>query len=247
MKRAILSDIHGNLEALQAVLRDIERRGITEIYCLGDIVGYGPNPRECVDICRNFTVSLLGNHDQGALFDPEGFSANAEKAIFWTRNQLETAEDAGNAERILFLATLPRVVRENNFLFVHGSARAPLTEYVFPDDVYNDRKLQKIFTFIDKYCFQGHTHVPGIFTASGKFFHPSELRGPYELGHEKLMINVGSVGQPRDHDPRSCYVILEDNHLEYVRLSYPLQETQKKIFAIPELDRFLGERLAEGK
>ena len=150
MKRAILSDIHGNLEALQAVLADVAEQGIATIYCLGDIIGYGPNPRECVDRAMSFNLSVLGNHDQGALFDPEGFSSGAERAIFWTRAQLEDV--GGDPEqarrRWTFLCELPRQVREGKLLFVHGSARNPLNEYVFPEDIYNPRKLNRIFTFI---------------------------------------------------------------------------------------------------
>ena len=89
MKLAILSDIHGNLEALEAVLADIAAQDVEKIYCLGDIIGYGPNPRDCVDRAMGFDLCVLGNHDQGALFDPEGFSSGAERAIFWTRRQLE--------------------------------------------------------------------------------------------------------------------------------------------------------------
>ena len=163
-KRAIISDIHGNFEALTAVLADIEAQGISEIYCLGDVIGYGPNPRECIDVCREFALTLLGNHDNGALFDPEGFSSGAERAIFWTRSQLEQTEHEGAKERWDFLASLPRTHREGDFMFVHGSPRSPLNEYVFPEDVYNQRKIERIFGFIQKYCFQGHTHVPGVFT-----------------------------------------------------------------------------------
>ena len=90
MKRALISDIHSNLEGLEAVLADIEKQSITEIYCLGDIIGYGPNPRECIDLVMRMDVCILGNHDQGALFDPEGFNSGAERAIFWTREQLES-------------------------------------------------------------------------------------------------------------------------------------------------------------
>ena len=98
VKRAIVSDIHGNLEALEAVLADIAAQGVDSIYCLGDIVGYGPNPRECIDRVMSFELSILGNHDQGALYDPEGFSSGAERAIFWTRDQLEMANgDAGTS------------------------------------------------------------------------------------------------------------------------------------------------------
>ncbi|MEK6236109.1 MAG: metallophosphoesterase, partial [Planctomycetales bacterium] len=122
MKRAIISDIHSNLEALQTVFADIASQGIEDVYCLGDIIGYGPNPRECIDLVHRSKVCILGNHDQGALFDPEGFNSGAEKAIFWTRDQLETApgDVDQKAERWDFLGELPRFYRENGMLFVHG-------------------------------------------------------------------------------------------------------------------------------
>src|SRR5512147_1702025 len=119
VRRALISDIHGNLEALEVVLDDIKSQGISEIYCLGDIIGYGPNPRECIDLVMQCDVCLLGNHDQGALFDPEGFNTGAERAIFWTRDQLENPKGnpADNARRWDFLGELPRNRRENGFLF----------------------------------------------------------------------------------------------------------------------------------
>lgn len=249
MKRAIVSDIHGNLEALEAVLADASAQGIDSIYCLGDIVGYGPNPRECLDRAMQFHGWVLGNHDQGALFDPEGFSSGAERAIFWTRQQLESPVDSPERtrQRWDFLLDMPRMKSEDRFLFVHGSARNPLNEYVFPEDVHNPRKMERIFALIPQFCFQGHTHVPGVFTASGAFHRPSDLGYRYRLGTEKLMINVGSVGQPRDGDTRSCYVILTDDAVEFRRVEYPLEQTVAKIYAVPELDNFLGDRLREGK
>jgi predicted phosphodiesterase len=169
--KAIISDIHGNLEALEAVLADIKQKGITEILCLGDIIGYGPNPRECIDkVMATCKLSLLGNHDQGALFDPEGFNPGAERAIFWTREQLEKGDPRGNEKRWEYLGELPRFHKDGDLLFVHGSARNPLNEYVFPEDIYNQRKMERIFSLVPKYCFQGHTHVPGVFTESLKFF-----------------------------------------------------------------------------
>jgi predicted phosphodiesterase len=249
VKRAIVSDIHGNLEAIQAVLTEIRADGIDEIYCLGDIIGYGPNPCECIEVAMEFQLTVLGNHDQGALFDPEGFSSGAERAIFWTRRQLESPGDDLEAarRRLGFLCDLPRVHREEKLLFVHGSARNPLNEYVFPEDIYNPRKMEKIFGLIDHYCFQGHTHVPGVFTEDGRFFSPRDLNHRYTLGDQKVMINVGSVGQPRDGDPRSSYVVLEDDRVEFRRLEYPLDETIRKIHAIADLDNFLGDRLREGR
>ena len=249
MRRAIISDIHGNLEALQAVLADIRDQHCDQIYCLGDIIGYGPNPLECLDLSRQFDMAILGNHDQGALFDPEGFSSGAERAIFWTRDQLER-EDGDtdkHRERLTYLAELQRNIREPSFLFVHGSARNPLNEYVFPEDIYNQRKIEKIFTLIERYCFQGHTHVPGVFTDEGKFYHPEDVSFRYTLPASKVMINVGSVGQPRDGDPRSSYVILEGDLVDFRRVEYPIDQTVSKIYAIPELDDFLGDRLREGR
>lgn len=249
MKRALISDIHSNLEGLQAVLEDIKRQGVSEIYCLGDIIGYGPNPRECIDLVMQCKACILGNHDQGALFDPEGFNTGAERAIFWTRAQLENprGNPADNAKRWDFLGELPRCVREGDFLFVHGSARNPLNEYVFPEDCYNQRKMEKIFSLIQRYCFQGHTHVPGVFTEDYTYLAPDEIGYEYPLGEGKLMINVGSVGQPRDSDNRSCYVIIDDNKVRFRRVEYDFNVTAQKIYNEPDLDNFLGDRLKEGR
>jgi diadenosine tetraphosphatase ApaH/serine/threonine PP2A family protein phosphatase len=249
VKRAIVSDIHGNLEALEAVLADIANESVDSIYCLGDIVGYGPNPRECIDRVLSFDQSILGNHDQGALYDPEGFSSGAERAIFWTRDQLEmpNGDPDQMAKRWQFLSELPRTVREGPFTFVHGSVRNPLSEYVFPEDTHNPKKLERLFAMIERYAFQGHTHVPGVFTEDGRFLSPTEIGGKYSLGNSKLMINVGSVGQPRDGDPRACYLLLGDNSIEYRRVPYPVEKTMAKIHAITELDPFLGDRLKEGR
>jgi len=116
--KAIISDIHSNLEALQAVLADIKTQGITEVYCLGDVVGYGPNPRECIDLVMDAKLVLLGNHDQGAMFDPDGFNQPAERAIFWTRNQLEATSEP----RPLRLASGTMV----NFAYLEGPAGAKI-------------------------------------------------------------------------------------------------------------------------
>jgi predicted phosphodiesterase len=249
VKRAILSDIHGNLEALEAVLADIARQGVDSIYCLGDIVGYGPNPRECIDRAMQFNLSILGNHDQGALYDPEGFSSGAERAIFWTRDQLEAAngDPEQTARRWQFLSELPRTHREAQFTFVHGSVRNPLSEYVFPEDIHNLKKLERLFALVERYAFQGHTHVPGVFTEDGRFLSPDEVAGRYSLPPGKMMVNVGSVGQPRDGDSRACYVLLDDQQLEFRRVNYPVEKTMEKIYAVGDLDPFLADRLREGR
>ena len=249
MKRALISDIHSNIEALTAVLADIQSQGITEVFCLGDLVGYGPNPREVIDQVMKCRVCLLGNHDQGALFDPEGFNSGAERAIFWTRNQLENGGGPASERqrRWDFLGELPRTYQDGKLLFVHGSARNPLNEYVFPEDIYNRRKLEKVFALIQRYAFQGHTHVPGVFTDSFQFYSPEELNNEYRLADEKVMVNVGSVGQPRDGNPRACYVVLEDDLVRFRRVDYPVEKTIAKIYDVPELDNFLGDRLRDGR
>ena len=132
-------------------------------------------------------------------------------------------------------------------MFVHGSARNPLSEYVFPEDVYNPRKLERIFALIERFCFQGHTHVPGVFTEDGKFLNPGEIGSRYTLANSKAMFNVGSVGQPRDGDARASYVIQTDTQVEFRRVPYPFEITIQKIKAVPELDPFLGDRLRDGK
>lgn len=245
---AIISDIHGNLEALEAVLEDIQSQGIDKICCLGDIIGYGPNPGECIDhVMNRAAFTILGNHDQAALFDPEGFNSGAERAIFWTRKQLELGDRAANERRWEFLGELPRLRRDGKYLFVHGSARNPLNEYVFPEDIYNQRKMERIFSLVEQYCFQGHTHIPGIFTEDLNFLAPEELDFRYELGEGKALVNVGSVGQPRNGDSRGSYVVLDGSVVEFKRVAYDLEKTAEKIYAIPELDNFLGDRLREGR
>ncbi len=252
--KAIISDIHSNLEALQAVLNDIEKNSVTDIYCLGDVVGYGPNPRECVDLVMKCKIVLLGNHDQGAMFDPDGFNPPAERAIFWTRDQLESSAEARllREKRWEFLAERPRTFRENGLLFVHGSARNPLNEYVFPEDIYNQRKMERIFALVERYCFQGHTHVPGIFIEQMpddlyQFNSPEEIDYCHRLDGRKTLCNVGSVGQPRDGDWRACYVLLDDETIRYRRVEYDIDTTIQKIYAIPELENFLGDRLRDGR
>lgn len=251
--KAIISDIHSNLEALEAVLEDIDKSNVSEIYCLGDIVGYGPNPRECIDLAMKCQVVLLGNHDQGAMFDPEGFNAVAERAIFWTRDVLEGSNENRQTreQRWEFLAERPRTHREDGLLYVHGSARNPLNEYVFPEDIYNQRKMERIFALVDRYCFQGHTHVPGLFIEQEddlyQFESPEEVDHVYQLDGRKTLCNVGSVGQPRDTDSRACYVLFDGETIRYRRVEYDIEKTIRKIYAVPELENFLGDRLRDGR
>jgi predicted phosphodiesterase len=249
--KAIISDIHSNLEALQAVLDDITQYQVDGVYCLGDIIGYGPNPRECLDlVIDHCQIVLLGNHDQAVMFDPMQFNPTAERAIQWTRRQLESG-GGGNRDRQEkrweFLAERPMRHREEQFLYVHGSARNPINEYVFPEDIYSPRKMEQIFALVERYCFQGHTHVPGIFTETLQFHSPEEVDYAHHLDGQKTLCNVGSVGQPRDGDWRACYILLDDDTIYYRRVEYDVNTTIQKIYAIPELENFLGDRLREGR
>lgn len=256
---AIISDIHSNLEALTAVLQDIEKRGIQTIYCLGDVVGYGPNPVECLDIVIDRTEwCVLGNHDYATLYEPTNFNFGAEQASFWTRDVLECREDAErNNGRWEFLGGLPmrRTMEieldesKADIDFVHASPRRPINEYIFPDDVYtNPAKVRLLFERVKHICFVGHTHMPGVFLDEPDFYLPDELGGTYPIiEDEKAIINIGSVGQPRDRDPRASYAYVAGNQVHFVRVEYDVATTVKKILAVERLDTFHAERLREGR
>lgn len=281
MRTAVISDIHANLEALQGVLQHIDTQNVDRIICLGDILGYGPNPVECVDlIAERCEWSLMGNHDFGALYEPTNFNQAAEQAAYWTREQFEKERDPVKAaKRWEFLGRLRVRVSFGDFLCVHGSPRRPINEYLFPEDAINSPvKMQQIFERIDKYCLVGHTHVPGVFTNEPDFYPPDDLEGRYKFNNgEKAIVNPGSVGQPRDLDPRSSYCILDDGagadfqrveqngdippgagrrsppkgpsdpHVEFFRLEYDVNAVVEKIHAVPQLSDWLGERLKEGR
>ncbi|AMV35204.1 phosphodiesterase [Pirellula sp. SH-Sr6A] len=250
MRQALISDIHGNLEALQAVLADIAAQNVDEIICLGDIVGYGPNPCECLDlVMKRCKLTIMGNHDQAALFDPDGFNPVALRAIYWTRDRLDAGPTNVVNRRWDFLSELPKLYVQEKFMFVHGSPRDPTNEYVFPEFIYDKAKMESIFARITQYCFQGHTHMPGVFTPDLEFIKPSQCDCVFPLGKEKLMVNVGSVGQPRDEDNRACYAIIDHDtkKLIYRRVEYDFDATAKKIYGIADLDRMLGDRLRTGR
>jgi predicted phosphodiesterase len=256
---AVLSDIHSNLEALTTVLADIEKRGIKTIYCLGDVVGYGPNPRECMDIMiKRSKWCVLGNHDYAVFYEPTNFNYAAEQASFWTRENLENEEEKDPRDcRWQFLGQLPmrRTVKAKLgsttavMDFVHASPRRPINEYIFPDDVYtNPIKVRVLFEKVKHICFVGHTHLPGVFFDEPDFYLPEELDNKYPIEKdEKAIINIGSVGQPRDKDPRASYVYVDDNVVHFVRLEYDHKTTAEKIRKIERLDNFNADRLAEGR
>ena len=256
---AVISDIHSNLEALTTVLADIERRGIKTIYCLGDVVGYGPNPKECLDLIIEKTKwCVLGNHDYAVFYEPTNFNYGAEQASFWTRGVLEGEQGAESRNRRWsFLGELPMRKTLRSKLgatpmtvdFIHASPRRPINEYIFPDDVYtNPLKVKVLFERVKHVCFVGHTHLPGVFLDEPDFYLPEELGNVYPIvDKEKAIINIGSVGQPRDKDNRSSYVYVNENEVHFVRLAYDIEATAKKIMAIDQLDDFQAERLREGR
>jgi diadenosine tetraphosphatase ApaH/serine/threonine PP2A family protein phosphatase len=243
--------VHANLEALTAVLADIDRQGVKRIICLGDNVGYGPNPRECLDlIIERCEWSLMGNHDFAALYEPTNFNAGAESAAFWTRRQLETETDAAaRSRRWNFLGALRVRQILDGILCVHGSPRRPINEYIFVDDVATSpTKMSQIFDRIEHRCLVGHTHVQGLFTDEPDFYPPDEFDYKYKFNDwEKVVINVGSVGQPRDRDPRAAYGILHEDHVEFIRLEYDIATTIRKIEAVADVNDFFGQRLLEGR
>lgn len=258
MPTAIISDIHANAEALRAVLADIDSRGVERLICLGDIVGYGPDPLECLDMVRRRCEwSLLGNHDYAVLYEPTNFNAAAETSAFWTRDRFDAeADEALKTERYDFLGHLRvRIVDktpggDTTVLAVHGSPRRPINEYIFDTDPRNaPEKMESIFERVERLAIVGHTHVPGVFTDEPDFYPPEELgESTYKfLDDEKAIINVGSVGQPRDGDARASYALLHDDRVEFVRVAYDAEKTAQRIREISQLDPWLGERLLEGK
>ena len=197
---AVISDIHGNLEALEAVMAEIDRRGIKEVYCLGDIVGYGANPGECLDIITERCAgAVCGNHDHACFYEPYNFNLGAERACYWTRQVFEDEPmKALRDRRWEMLGRLPTRLEAKNLLMVHASPRRPVNEYLFTEDVYtNPSKILSNFERLDsqhKACVVGHTHVPGVFLDDPYFDPPGELAEPhfYTITEdEKAIINVG--------------------------------------------------------
>lgn len=244
MKLAIISDIHANLEALTAVLEDIQRQGVREIYCLGDIVGYGPNPCECLQQVMDLPCVILGNHDAALIEDPkEEHSESVLASVNWTKQQLY---DCFGEVAFEFIRSRPRSCQRSDAMFVHGSPRDPTYEYVFRMDWHNTPKITDLFNRFDRICFHGHTHIPGVMTPEA-FIRSSDCDNVFQLGTIPALINVGSVGQPRDGDSRACYVIYSDETVTFHRVPYPIDVTREKILAIPELDDSFGDRLLRGE
>jgi predicted phosphodiesterase len=247
---AIISDIHGNLEALQAVLADAKENGVREIICLGDLVGYGPDPLPCVELAMEWPVVVLGNFDVAALSEDDlpGFTARiAAETIFQFRRDVLKQQKMQSVYP--YLHSLPKFVQRTEALYVHGSPRAPTNEYLHPEDIH-EPKLIRNFERFSGVCFCGHTHLPGIFLREPQwdFLTPAECGDTFTRGQSQLLCNVGSVGQPRDNDWRACYVLFDGTAIRFRRLEYNIRRTIRKLREIGLPDaQFLMNRLTQGR
>ncbi|MCX8012462.1 MAG: metallophosphatase family protein [Desulfobacterota bacterium] len=242
MRYAILSDIHSNLEAFQAVLRDLGAANIQKIAILGDIVGYGANPQECIELAQEKAELIVaGNHDWAVAgrTDPSNFNSLAFRAVEWTISHLGTDYQK-------FLSELPLKIEEDDFLLVHAS---PLNSedwhYIFS----RQEAIKNLNVLKQRVCFVGHSHIPAIYYLNefGDIFF-SRIFAEVSLNKKnRFLINVGSVGQPRDHIPLASYGIFDSRTFNFClrRISYPIEIAQKKIIAAG-LPVELAERLAEG-
>lgn len=221
-----MADIHANLAALKAVLDDIEvKGGVDEIWCLGDIVGYGPEPGECIRLLQKYNpVCIAGNHDLGAAgkLELSYFNPAAAEACRWTAERLNPVD-------IRYLQDLPKTVQKGDFLLAHGSPKDPFLEYVISTSI-----ADRNFSFFDtQFCLVGHTHIPMAFKQEGNSCSSISLLPGIGLvlGSHRMIINPGAVGQPRDGDPRASYAIYETEGrmLRVYRIPYNIRVTQDKM------------------
>lgn len=251
MRFAVISDIHSNIEALTAVFEDIDRRGIDRVFCLGDVIGYGPDPEACVDVVmERCEFTIKGNHDEALFGGADRFNPYARAAVEWTRDRLKPRlfRSKLSSGRWEFLQNLKIEHRIDDLYFVHGSPRDHTNEYIYREDVFfnADEKLRTIFKSFDRALFVGHTHLPVIITDRLETAIPDESKSEFTLNDGKYIVNVGSVGQPRDRDSRSCYVEMDGQVVRYHRVAYEIQSVIDKIARQKNLDSVLGTRLLEG-
>jgi predicted phosphodiesterase len=241
MKYAIFSDIHGNLEALEAVLAAMEKEKPTEYYCVGDIVGYGANPKECIDKVRGLKpIIICGNHDWAScgLTDVEYFNTFAKEAILWTGKAL-------GEDDLAYLKSLKLTHQNTEVTLVHGTLDCP-EEFSYIMDGYAARRTMVLMK--TPVCFIGHSHVAGTFYENrGIVNYSSNARIQVRRGN-KYIVNVGSVGQPRDGDPRASYCIYDEERqsIDIKRVAYDIERAQKKILEA-RLPKILAQRLGEGQ
>lgn len=247
MRYAIISDIHSNLEALQAVLKTIEQENIDKIVCLGDVVGYGPDPNECIELVQqNCELILTGNHDFACIESSELYYFNqyAAKAVEWTVAAL-------TKENLDYLAKLPLDGKIENFYLVHSSPFEPRSwDYILSldDAEFNFSKFDEA----DQICFIGHSHHPVIYVEylehDYKYYRQQKENELQLKEAERYIINVGSVGQPRDYNPDAAFGIVDTSTQVYElkRVRYDFNKTFKKMVSAG-LPQFLADRLLIGK
>ncbi len=273
--QALISDIHGNRAALESVLRDIEARHADKIYCLGDIVGYGPDPEACIDlVMARAQWSLMGNHDYALLHGPKGFNPLAAEVIRLTADRMrgrtpantETCPHAaqGNCAACLAIAQPPSARwqyieslvashREADVLYVHGSALDPTFEYVYPDrcgPVWSPPRICELLNAIPWLAFCGHTHIPCAIASDLSCHYPQDGANLIRLDPQrKYIVNLGSVGQPRDGDPRASYVLFDERErtIEWRRLPYDIAPVAARIEAMCGIGSWCAKRLWTGQ
>jgi diadenosine tetraphosphatase ApaH/serine/threonine PP2A family protein phosphatase len=242
MKTAILADIHSNLTALEAVLADVEKKsGIDQIWCLGDIVGYGPDPHACIELIQKYASDCTaGNHDWAAIgkIDAAHFNYAAAEAARWTSRQLSAGD-------IDFLQSLPLSLKKGDFTLVHGSPRDPIWEYILS----STEAEENLEYFETPYCLVGHSHLPLLFVCNQQCSttHPEDgLK--IKLGKKRLIINPGGTGQPRDSDPRASYAIYhqEVGTITFHRVKYDITGVQRRMEKAG-LPAWLISRLSSGR
>lgn len=240
MRVAVLSDIHGNLEALEAVLAEVDQIGVDQVYSLGDIVGYGPSPGACVEIVRRrVAVSLMGNHDAAVagLTSLEDFNEFARSAVAWTAGRLDDGQ-------IEYLGSLPYLHREPDLLLVHASPIEPERWHY----IHGLADIDEHFAaFTERLCFVGHSHRPGVYTIRGERGVTWRAKCESLLPGLRCLVNAGSVGQPRDNNPQASYVLYDaaSGSLEVRRVAYPVEKTQERMRAAG-IPGFLVDRLGAG-
>lgn len=250
---AFISDIHANLPALEAVFADIDSLGSVDgVYCLGDVVGYGPQPIECLEmVASRCKVILMGNHEHAVIFGAYGFHAPAKRAVDWTREILDGVEPLPRRKVLRQLIEgLPERHEMGDLLLVHGSPRDPVMEYVLESDLWegsDPEKMDQIFAAFPRICLIGHTHRPGVFTTDRCFLASSEIGEGFDVSDGKYLVNVGSVGQPRDRDTRACYTLYTGDAVYFRRVAYDIAETVRRFKAVPQLEARFAERLTRGE
>lgn len=252
---AVISDIHANFEALRAVLEELDRLEVKTVFCLGDLVGYGPDPVQCVDAVRQrCEVTLCGNHDFALVYGSDDFNPVARTSLDYHRRLLMPRVDRPSPEaraRWGFLKNLPKRHVRDETLFVHGSPRNPVSEYLRKIDVMlgMTERLNENFALVDWLCYVGHTHRAGVITQDLQFLEPDDVGGTFRpKPHQKAIINPGSVGQPRDHDARAAFVTIgEQGEVCFRRARYDVQAVAARMAAMPDMDPSLADRLRRGQ